>query len=107
MSLDVYRDMLLEEIDRKKRALSAFNNDNKDKFPVYFKNVKGSKYLYINDGKKGEFHYKLIGNINSFSKPELDKLLKNSDKYYMNLNSICEIRDDLLKLERMVKILDK
>lgn len=107
MSLDVYKNMLNEEIDRKRRALKAFEMDNKNnsRIPVYVKKIKGNNYIYINDGKKGKFHYKLLGNEKSFSKDELNKLLDNSKKYNENINNINEINDDIEKLQRMVKIL--
>lgn len=107
MSLNVYKNMLNEEIDRKRRALKAFELDiiNNDRKPIYIKKVKDNVYVYINDGEKGNFHYKLLGNKNSFSKSEYDKLKINSDKYNENIKSINEIKEDINKLERMVKIL--
>jgi len=107
MALDVYKDILYEEIDRKKRALRAFELDNKNnkRKPIYIKKVKNNIYIYINDGVKGEFHYKLLGNKKSFSKEEYDKLIFDSKKYNENIKSINEINDDISKLERMVKIL--
>ena len=107
MSLDVYKNMLSEEIDRKKRAKKSFLNDisvNK-RMPIYFKRIKGKEYIYINDGKKGNFHYKLLGNINSFSKDELSKLKFNAEKYKDNINKINEINEDIEKLERIVGII--
>lgn len=108
MSLDIYKNMLMEEIDRKKRALKAFNLDTikNQRKQIYFKKIKGNTYIYINDGTSGNFHYKLLGNINSFSASQLQKLKNNSNKYIENQNSINEIKQDLIKLERMVKILD-
>lgn len=108
MSLDVYKNMLNEELERKHRALKAFELDNKNnsRMPIYIKKVKGNNYIYINDGKKGDFHYKLLGNEKSFSKEELNKLLDNSKKYIENINSINEINEDIEKLQRMVRILD-
>lgn len=107
MSLDVYKNMLNEEIDRKKRALRAFEMDivNNDRKPIYIKKVKDNIYVYVNDGEKGSFHYKLLGNKNSFSKDEFSKLEANSNKYNENIKSINEIKEDIVKLERMVKIL--
>lgn len=109
MGLDVYKNMLLEEIDRKQRALVGFNDDivKNQRMPIYIKNIKGREYIYINDGKKGNFHYKLLGNVNSFSKNEIEKLKSNSNKYMDNLNKIKEIENDLNKLKRMVSIIDK
>lgn len=107
MSLDVYKNMLLEEIDRKQRALVGFNNDivENKRMPIYLKKIQGRDYVYINDGIKGDFHYKLLGNVNSFSKEEMEKLRFNSNKYQDNLNKIKEIKDDLVKLKRMVNII--
>ncbi len=107
MGLDVYKNMLQEEIDRKRRAWKAFelDNINNDRKPIYIKKVKDNYYIYINDGKKGEFHYKLLGNKKSFSKSEFEKLEFNSNKYIENIKSINEIKDDISKLERMVKVL--
>lgn len=107
MSLDVYRNMLNEEIDRKNRALKAFEMDitNNSRMPIYIKKVKGNNYIYINDGRKGKFHYRLLGSEKSFSKQELNKLIENSKKYSENINSINEIKEDIEKLKRMVRIL--
>lgn len=108
MGLNVYKNMLNEELERKRRALKAFEMDikNNSRIPVYIKKIKGNNYIYINDGKKGQFHYKLLGSEKSFSKKELNKLLDNSKKYNNDINSINEINDDIKKLQKMVKILD-
>ena len=107
MGLDVYKNMLNEELDRKRRALKAFelDNVNNDRKPIYIKKVKDNYYIYINDGEKGNFHYKLLGNKKSFSKTELARLEFNSKKYNENNKSINDIKDDISKLERMIKIL--
>ena len=107
MGLDIYKNMLYEELDRKRRALKAFelDNANNGRKPIYIKKVKDNYYVYINDGVKGNFHYKLLGNKKSFSKSEFKKLEFNSNKYSENIKSINEIKDDISKLERMVKIL--
>lgn len=108
MALDIYKNMIIEEIDRKKRALRAFEKDivNNDRKPIYIKNVKNNKYVYINDGKKGEFHYKLLGNVNSFSDDEFNRLNSNSKKYNENIKNINEIKEDIIKLEKMLKVLN-
>ena len=108
MGLDVYKNMLNEEIVRKKRALRAFEMDivNNNRKPIYIKKIKENIYVYINDGNKGSFHYKLLGNKNSFSKDEFSKLEFNSNKYNEDIRNINEIKEDIKKLERMVKILD-
>ena len=107
MGLDVYKNMLNEELNRKRKALNAFELDiiNNDRKPIYTKRVKNNYYIYINDGSKGNFHYKLLGNKKSFSKAELAKLEFNSKKYDENNKSINDIKDDISKLERMIKIL--
>ena len=107
MGLDVYKNMLNEELDRKRRALKAFelDNINNDRKPIYIKKVKDNYYIYINDGIKGNFHYKLLVNKKSFSKSELKRLEFNSNKYSENIKNINEIKDDISKLERMVKVL--
>lgn len=107
MGLDIYKNMLNEELDRKRRALKAFelDNINNDRKPIYIKKVKDNYYIYINDGDKGNFHYKLLGNKKSFSKSDLEKLEFNSNKYNENIRSINEIKDDISKLERMVRVL--
>lgn len=108
MGLEVYKNMLIEELDRKRRALKAFelDNINNDRKPIYIKKIKDNYYIYINDGNKGNFHYKLLGNKKSFSKSELERLEFNSNKYNENQKSINEIKNDINKLERMVKVLD-
>ena len=64
MGLDVYKNMLNEELNRKRRALKAFKlyNVGNDRKPIYIKKVKDNYYVYINDGNKENFHYKLLGN---------------------------------------------
>lgn len=107
MGLNAYKDMLNEEIDRKRRALKAFELDivNNNRKPIYVKKVKNNYYIYINDGKKGNFHYKLLGNRKSFSDKDYENLQFNSKKYNENIRNINEIKDDIQKLERMVKII--
>ena len=109
MSLDNYRYMIKEEIDRKKRALKGFKDDikNNNRKPIYFKVIKGKQYIYINDGQKGNFHYKLLGSVDSFSKKELEDLKFNSEKYKDNLIRIKDIKEDLSKLEKIAKIINK
>ena len=108
MGLENYKYMIEEEIDRKKRALKGFKDDikNNNRKPIYFKVIKGKQYIYINDGKKGDFHYKLLGRADSFSKKELEELRFNSDKYKDNLIRIKNIKEDLFKLEKISKILN-
>ena len=109
MGLENYKYMIEEEIDRKKRALSGFYDDivKNNRKPIYIKKINNNDYIYINDGKRSNFHYKLLGNINSFSIEEVKELKFNSEKYKDNLIRIKNIKEDLLKLERIVKILDK
>lgn len=107
MSLDVYKDMLNEEMERKHKALKAFEMDirSNSRFPIYIKKVKGNNYIYINDGKNGKFHYKLLGSERSFSKDELDRLIANSKKYEEDVSGINEIYQDIDKLEKILRIL--
>ena len=108
MGLENYKYMIEEEIDRKKRALKGFKDDikNNNRKPIYFKVIKGKQYIYINDGQKGNFHYKLLGSVDSFSKKELEDLKFNSDKNKDNLIRIKNIKKDLFKLEKISKILN-
>jgi len=107
MALDQYKTIISKELNKKKEQLHDLEMDSfdLDRRAIYIKKIKGNNYIYVNDGRKGEFHYKLLGNENSFSKSELKKLISNSEKFKQDAAVMNELKSDIDKLERILKIL--
>lgn len=103
MSLNYLKDILLEELDRKKRAKYVFEKKINEDFiftQVKVKSISGKKYLYVYSTKDKKDKY--IGPYSPEMEESYLKLVEKRESVNKQLKSILE---DIPKIEAMVNII--
>lgn len=108
MSLDIIKAQLEEELDRKKRALSAFQDrydKNSIRGSVLVKKIRNTFYYYVRTNDKGTIKTTYIGKVNEVPKESIEQIQKEVDLYKHDKKVIKELNEDISKLEKVIKIL--
>lgn len=110
MSLEILKEVIIEEFERKQRALKSFNNVLNDISycsNIYIKNIKGNDYLYVKYRKDCNQKPKetLIGNAEKVEESKLEEIKNQSKMWYQYQKQAKEVKQDISKLERIMKLI--
>lgn len=103
MSLQYLKDMLLEELNRKKRAKKTFEKRLNDEYfytQIKIKTISGKDYIYVYSTKEKKDKY--IGKYTKDREKELQELIDIRYKLLMELESV---KSDIPVLEKMVSMI--
>ncbi|MCD7949213.1 MAG: hypothetical protein LUG12_02980 [Erysipelotrichaceae bacterium] len=110
MALDMLKDVLIEELDRKHKAYNAFqaNLDNLSYCgKLQIKVIHGNEYGYIKyrQNKNSEPKIICIGILKKINPQKLEEIKEESNNWFRLIRYQKEVMDDANKLEKMIKIL--
>ena len=110
MSLEILKDVLIEELDRKHRAIRSFENVlNGISYcsKIYVKEINGNDYAYVKyrDNSSSKPKERCMGNYQKISKDVIEEIESQSQQWVMFNKQHKEVREDIAKLERMMKII--
>ena len=110
MSLEILKDVLVEELDRKHRAMRSFENVlNGISYcsKIYVKVIHGKDYAYVKvrDNSSSKPKERCIGNYEKISENLIQEIENQSQQWIMFNKQHKEVREDIVKLERMMKII--
>lgn len=103
MSMLMYKDMFIEELDRKQRAKEAMTEALYNRFfysRVFVKKINGKEYLYGYSVKEHKDVY--IGPASDELKEECQKLVEN---HKMVKEQIKSVDEDIPKIKKIIKYL--
>lgn len=107
MSNKILKEVIEEEIERKKRALRAMElqiSDHLVRSKVVIKTIDNNQYYYVKyQNEDNEVEWKSVGNVFKISDEIVQKLNVQYNEYKMFVEQAKEIKEDIKELEKVYK----
>ena len=103
MSLQYVKDVLIEELDRKKRAKNAFETRLKEQYAftqMKIKVISGKEYIYAYSSNEKKDTY-----IGKNTKERKQKMQEFIDMRYQLLEELKSVKSDIHILEKMINMI--